>query len=110
MIYQRRANRRAAQVARSQLAVRLGLAVYAALCAAILIRTAVLVFAFPATVWTARSVLTASEPILLPLRLAPVADRAVLGNATLADFTALLVLFAIPLLLIGKQRRSVRSG
>ena len=61
MIYQRRTSRHAAQVARSQLAVRLGLAVYSALCAAILLRCAVLVFQFPETVWTARSILTASS-------------------------------------------------
>ncbi len=106
MIYQRRMSRRAAQVARSQLAVRLGLAIYSSLCAAILLRTAILIFQFPDTVWTARWIVLASYPIVLPFRLVPAANRAVLGGATLADVTALLVLFAIPLLLIGRRSRS----
>lgn len=106
MIYHRRTSRHAAQVARSQLAVRLGLAVYSAFCAAILLRTAVLVFQFPETVWTARLILMVSSPIALPFRLVPAANRTVLGDATLADVTALLVLFAIPLLLIGRRNRS----
>ena len=109
MIYQRRTSRHAAQVARSQLAVRLGLGVYSAICAAILLRTAVLVFQFPDTVWTSRFILMVSAPIMLPFRLAPAAQRSVVGNATLADLTALLVLFAIPLLLIGRGKRSPPS-
>lgn len=106
MIYHRRTSRRAIQVARSQLAVRLGLAVYSALCAAMLLRAAVLILQFPDTVWTVRWILTTSAPIVLPFRLAPAANRAVVGDATLADVTALLVLFAIPLLLIGRGKRA----
>ena len=71
-----------------------------------LLRTAVLVFEFPETVWTARFILAVSAPIVLPFRLAPAAQRAVAGDATLADLTALLVLFSIPLLLIGRRKRS----
>lgn len=106
MIYQRRVSRQAAQVARSQLAVRLGLAVYAALCAAILLRSAVLVMQFPDTVWTVKTILSASAPLVLPFRLAPAAHRMVLGNATLADMTTLVVLLTIPLLLVGRRRRA----
>ena len=107
MIYQRRASRQAAQVARSQLAVRLGLAVYAAFCAAILLRTAVLVLQFPDSVGTVKVILSASAPMVYPFRLAPAAQRMVLGNATLADVTALVVLLAVPLLLVGRRKRGV---
>ncbi len=105
MIYQRRSSRQAAQVARSQLAVRLGLAVYASLCAAILLRSAVLLLQFPDTVWTVKLILTASAPVVIPFRLAPAAHRVVLGNAALADLTALVVLLAFPLLIIGRRKR-----
>ena len=74
-----------------------------------LLRIAVLFFSFPTTVWTARVILSTSAPIVLPFRVAPAANRAVLGDVTLADLTALLVLFAIPLLLIGRRRRSLRN-
>lgn len=106
MIYHRRTSRHAARVARSQLAVRLGLAVYAALCAAILLRLAVLVMQFPDTVWTVRAILAVSAPIVLPFRLASGAHRVLLGDASLADFTALAVLLAIPLLLVGRRRQA----
>jgi hypothetical protein len=106
MIYYRGASRQAAQVARSQLAVRLGLAVYTALCTAVVLRSAVLVLQFPETVWTVRLILATSAPIVLPFRIAPAANHHLLGNATLAEVTALLVLLAIPLLLIGRGRRA----
>ncbi len=105
MIYQRRVSRQAAQVARSQLAVRLGLAVYASLCAAILLRSAVLLMQFPETVWTVKTILSVSAPLVLPFRLAPAAHRIVLGNATLADMTAMVVLLAVPLLLVARRGR-----
>jgi hypothetical protein len=106
VIYQGRSNRRAAQVARSQLAVRLGLAIYAALCAAVALRCAVLVFAFPQTVMSVAAILAVSSPIVFPLTLVPAANRTVLGTATLADLTAALVLLAIPLPLLGRRWRS----
>lgn len=109
MIYHRRTSRHATQIARSQLAVRLGLAIYSALCGAVLLRAAVLLFQFPETVWSARLILMISSPIVLPFRLAPAANRAILGEATLADVTALMVLFAIPLLLIGRRTRAPRG-
>jgi hypothetical protein len=101
--YQGRSGRRAIQVARSQLAVRLGIAVYAALCAAIALRCAILVFAFPETVGTVRSILSTSSPLVAPLAMAPGADRIVVGSATLTDLTAALVLLAVPFALIGRR-------
>jgi hypothetical protein len=103
--YQGRSGRRAVQVARSQIAVRLGIAVYAALCAAIVLRCAVLVLAFPDTVGTVRSILSASSPLVLPLSNAPAANRVVVGAATLSDLTAALVLLAVPLALLGRRVR-----
>ena len=105
MNYQSRSGRRAIQVARSQLAVRLGIAVYAALCAAIALRCAVLVFAFPETVGTVRSILSASSLLVAPFAFAPAANRSVVGAATLSDLTAALVLLAVPLALLGRRAR-----
>lgn len=104
MIYQRRTSRQAAQAARSQLAVRLGLAMYAVFCAVVLLRCAILVLRFPESVWTVEMMLSASSPVVLPLTIVPAANRMVIGAATLSDLTALLVLLAAPLLLIGRRR------
>ena len=106
MNYQGRSGRRAAQVARSQIAVRLGIAVYAALCAAIALRCAVLILSFPDTVGTVRSILSASSPLVLPLSTAPAANRVVIGAATLSDLTAALVLLAVLLALLGRRVRA----
>jgi hypothetical protein len=103
MIYQGRASRHAAQVARSQLAVRLGLAIYAALCAAVLLRCAVLMLGFPDTVWTSDTILSLSSPIVYPLTFAPAANRTVAGSATLADLTAVMLLLAAPLFILGRR-------
>jgi hypothetical protein len=105
MNYQGRFGRKATQVARSQLAVRLGIAVYALLCASITLRCAVLVFAFPETVATVTSILSASSLLVAPLAYAPAADRSVIGSATLSDLTAALVLLAVPLALLGRRSR-----
>ena len=107
MIYQRRPSRHATQVARSQLAVRLGLGVYAALSAAIVLRCAILVLRFPDSVWTVELILSASAPVVAPVMLAPAAGRIILGNASLADLTTLVLLLTIPLLLIGRRRREM---
>ena len=105
MNYQGRSGRKAIQVARSQLAVRMGIAVYAALCAGIALRCCVLVFAFPETVGTVRSILSASSLLVAPLTFAPAADRVVIGSATLSDLTAALILIAVPLALLGQRAR-----
>ena len=106
MNYQGRAGRRAVQVARSQIAVRLAIAVYAALCAAMVLRCAVLALAFPDSVGTVRSIISTSSPLVLPLANAPAANRAVIGAATLADLTAALFLLAVPLALLGRRVRA----
>ena len=106
MNHQGRSGRRALQVARSQLAVRLGIAIYAALCAAITLRCVVLVLAFPDTVGTVRSILSASSLLVLPISTAPAASRIVIGAATLSDLTAALVLLAVPLALLGRRVRA----
>ena len=105
MIYQGRSGRGAAHIARSQLAVRLGIAVYAALCAAALLRCAVLTLALPESVWSVGTILDLSSPITKPLSVVPPASRVVAGAATLADLTATLLLLALPLALLGRRQR-----
>ena len=46
--------------------VRLGIAVYAALCAAIVLRCAVLMLDLPASVWSVGAILSASSPVIGP--------------------------------------------
>jgi hypothetical protein len=98
-----RSSRRSARVARSQLATRLGLAVYAVLTTLMAMRCLVLFFSMPASVSSVSMILAISSPIVLPFRLLPVAERAVLGSATLADLTAVLILLALPLPFLGKR-------
>jgi hypothetical protein len=105
VIYQGRSGRAAAHTARSQLALRLGIAVYAALCAAVALRCAVLILDLPASVWSVGAILSASAPVVLPLRVVPAAGRVVIGAVTLSDLTATLLLLAVPLALLGRRQR-----
>jgi hypothetical protein len=90
-------------VARSQLATRLGLALYAGLTTLVALRCLVLFFSMPLSVSSVSTILAISNPIVLPFRLLPVAERAVLGSATLADLTAVLILLALPLPFLGRR-------
>jgi hypothetical protein len=109
MIYHGRGGRRGAHVARSQLAVRLALALYSAVCAAVVLRCAILSLGFPATVWSAEAVLAVTSPIARPLTMIGPANRTLIGAATLADLTALLLVVAIPIPLLGRSG-SVRAA
>ena len=97
MIVQSRSSRQGAQVARSNLAVRLGLAVYAATCAVVFLRCAVLILGFPDSVWSVDAVLTLSSPMVYLLSAIPSSHRLILGSATLSDLTAALLLLVAPL-------------
>lgn len=105
MIYQGRSGRGSAHIARSQLALRLAIAVYAALCCAVVLRCAVLALALPDSVWSVGAILSVSSPIILPLTVVPPASRVVVGAVTLSDLTATLLLLALPLALLGRHRR-----
>jgi len=105
VIYQGRSGRSPARTTRSQLAVRLVVAVYAALCAAIALRCAVLVLDLPATVWSVGAILSASAPVVRPFTVVPAASRVVVGSVTLSDLTATLLLLALPLALLGRGQR-----
>ena len=97
--------RRAARVARSQVAVRLGLIVYSALSTVLLLRCMVLLLQFPSSVSSVATILAATDPIVFPLTVVPGAHRSILAGLTLADVTAAVVLIAAPLLLVGRQTR-----
>ena len=105
MIYQGRSSRSAANIARSQLAVRLGIAVYAAICCAVALRCTVLTLALPASVWSVGTILSVSSPLIVPLTVVPPANRVVVGAVTLSDLTAMLLLLALPLALVGRRQR-----
>jgi hypothetical protein len=105
VIYQGRSGRSPARTARSQMAVRLGIAVYAALCAAVALRCTVLVLDLPATVWSVGAILSISSPVVRPFTVVPAAGRVVVGAVTLSDLTATLLLLALPLALLGRRQR-----
>jgi hypothetical protein len=104
VIYQGRAARGATQFARSQLAVRIGIAVYAGLCAAATLRCTVLILALPPSVTSVGTILSLSSPIINPLTVIPPAQRVVAGAATLSDLTATFLLLALPLALLGRRK------
>ena len=104
MIYQGRSGRSPGNTARSQLAVRLGIALYAALCAATALRSTILILDMPASVWSVGAILSASSPIVLPFTALPAAGRVVVGALTLADLTTILLLLALPLALLGRRQ------
>lgn len=104
-MYQGRSGRGAAHIARSQLALRLAIAVYAALCCAVALRCAVLALALPDGVWSVSAILAVSSPIILPLTVVAPASRVVVGALTLSDLTATMLLLALPLALLGRRRR-----
>lgn len=108
MNYQVRTNRRAAQVVRSQLALRLGLAFYAAASALIALRLVILALSFPDSVWTVKTLLAISAPLVLPFTLLPVGQRTIIGSATLSDLTAALILCALPLPFVSSRMRGPR--
>jgi hypothetical protein len=108
-MYQRRFGQHPAQVARSQIAVRLGLVLYAMLGTAFALRCMVLVFHFPDTVWTVQQILSLTAPLLRPLRFLPGASRSIAGEATLADLTIMLLLVAVPLALLARPGPSSGS-
>jgi ABC-type amino acid transport system permease subunit len=105
VIYQGRSSRGTTQIARSQLALRLALAVYGGLCAAAILRCAVLILGLPESVWSVGTILSLSSPLTMPLTAVPPANRVVAGAATLADLTATLLLLALPLALLGRRHR-----
>ncbi len=98
-------SRRAARVARSRVAVRLGLIVYSALSALLLLRCMVLVLQFPNSVNSVAAIIATTDPIVFPLTVVPGAHRSILAGLSLADVTAAVVLIAAPLLLVGRQTR-----
>jgi hypothetical protein len=110
VIHYRRSGHRTVQVARSQLAVRLAIFIYAGVCMVVALRCAVLILHFPDSVWTVRSILGATAPLLRPLLLIPGASRALVGGATLADFTLVLLLAAAPLAMLARPGAPPRSG
>jgi hypothetical protein len=104
--FQQRSNRRAIQVARSQLGVRMGLALYAALSTVIGLRMLLLIMGFPTTVWSVETLLAASDLIVLPFTLLPGAERPLVLNLTLADISVSLILLALPFPLLSRRNVS----
>jgi hypothetical protein len=98
-----RSGRRAAQVARSQLALKLAIALYALVMAISLLRIVVLILGFAPTVWSVHLIVAVSRPLALPLSVVPGANRVVLGAATLADLTTTIAVMAAPLLLMSRR-------
>jgi len=104
MIEPPRPRRGAAQVARPQLALELALTAYAVIGALLIVRGVLLVLRIGPRVWSGATMYRLTDPLLLPLTLVPGADRRLLGDATLADVTAIVALIFVPLWLAMRRR------
>lgn len=91
---------------RSQLALEVGLVVYAALSSLLLIRVALRLIGIGDLTWTGQIVFSITDPLLAPLGLFAAASRPLAGEATLGDLTALGIIALIPLTLLFRDRAS----
>jgi hypothetical protein len=93
-----RLNRRNAQVIRSQFALELVLSAVALAGAFVVLRLVFKVLSVSERVWTGGLVYTVSDRLVWPLTLLPGSRRAVWGEATLAELTAVAIAVMLPLL------------
>ncbi len=92
--------------ARSQLAFELLLNAYAVIAALLIVRCLLKIEEISSRVWAGSTIYGATGPLLLPLNLLPGAERPLLGDATLADLTAIFLLLLVPLWLVAHRRFS----
>ncbi len=92
--------------ARSQLALELFLNGYAIVAALLIARCLMKIEKISPRVWAGSTVYRVTDPMLAPLNLLPGAERQIIGGATLADVTVLVLLFLVPLWLIAHRRFS----
>lgn len=106
MITSTRLRRRNAQVLRSQVALELALTLLAAVAGMMLLRALLLMASVDERTWSGTILATATTPVVMPLRLLPGGTRPLIGDASLADITAAVLLLAVPLFLLSRPPRS----
>ena len=104
MIERPRLGRRQAQMMRSQLALEVALNAYALVAAALLLRLGFLLLEISPRVWTSAAIYGLTDPVVWPLTVLPGGDRRLLGDAALADVTAVAVLGLAALVVIARDR------
>lgn len=76
---------------------------YAGVSALVGLRCLLLILGFPDTVWTVKSILSISAPLVLPFAIVAPAPRPMIGAATLSDLTAAVLLVVLPLPFLGRR-------
>ena len=89
---------------RSQLALELILTAYALVSALLVVRLLLKIVHVSSRVWAGSTIDRVTDPILLPLAVLPGSGRQILGAASLADITAVLLLLLVPLWLMARRR------
>ncbi len=92
--------------ARSQLAFELFLNGYAMVAALLIARCLMKIEKVSPRVWAGSTIYRVTDPLLKPLKLLPGAERQIIGGASLADVTILVLLLLVPLWLIAHRRFS----
>lgn len=105
MIAPPRSDRRRAEILRSQLALEVALAAYAAMAALTLLRVVFKLIRISDLVWLGATLYGVTDIFLAPFMVLPVGQRPLLADATLADITALGVVTLVPLALLARDRR-----
>lgn len=104
MIEPPRLDRGESRFVRQQLAFELALNAYALVAALLLLRFLLLAIEISPRVWTGSTIYGLTDRLLLPLRLLPGDDRRLIGEATIADLTAVALLLVVPVWLIVRRR------
>jgi len=92
--------KRGGEVLRSQLALEVALAAYSLIAALMLLRLLFKLSCVSAFVWSGQVVYRLTDPLLFPFAAVQVAQRPLLGAATLADLTGIGLVSLIPIILL----------
>ncbi|MCC6312962.1 MAG: hypothetical protein IT337_03040, partial [Thermomicrobiales bacterium] len=77
--------------------------------ALLLLRVLFLALVLPELVWSGAALIRLTGPLTLLLAMIPGGATRILGSATLADFTAAIVVTAIPIFIFSRPRRAASA-
>jgi hypothetical protein len=89
---------------RSQLALEVGLVIYAMGGAVLLVRLVLLLLGVDDRIWVGATIYRLTDSLVWLLTLLPGANRELLGRASLADLTAVAALVLVPLVVLARDR------
>lgn len=100
------ARTRRASPARSQFAMEMLLTALAIVAALLSLRLLFRLLSVPTRVWSGEVLYALTDPLVAPLAMIPGGGRPVVGQASLADITAVALVMAIPLFVLSRPKRT----